>query len=430
MATARTLADWLAFIEHQHPASIALGLERVDAVRARLDARLDCPVITVGGTNGKGSICAMIDAILRAAGYRVGRYLSPHLLRYNERVHIDGQQARDAALCESFAAVEQARADVPLTYFEFGTLSAFWLFARARLDAVVLEVGLGGRLDAVNAVDPDCAVLGAIGVDHTEYLGACREAIGREKAGILRAARPAVIGDANPPQSLLDAARSIGARLLRLGDAFGYEPQGGQWRYWGPSGRRVSLAYPALRGQMQLANAASAICALEALEARLPVSMQDVRRGLARVTLPGRFQILPGRPSVVLDVAHNLQAAETLAANLGASGFSPETIAVVGMLADKDIDGVLAALAPRVTRWELASLPAPRGASAAQLEAALRRAGVRAAATCHATPLAAYRAARERAGDDDKIVVFGSFLTVGEIAAHLESTRNRSTSNG
>jgi len=430
LATARTLAEWLAFIEQQHPASIALGLERVEAVRARLDARLDGPVITVGGTNGKGSICAMIDAILRAAGYRVGLYLSPHLLRYNERVRIDGREARDAALCESFAAVEAARRDVPLTYFEFGTLSAFWLFARARPDAVVLEVGLGGRLDAVNVVDPDCAVLGAIGIDHTDYLGASREAIGREKAGILRTGRPAVIGDANPPQSLLDAARSIGARLLRLGEAFGYEPQGGQWRYWGPSGRRVSLAYPALRGQMQLANAASAICALESLAARLPVSMQDVRRGLARVTLPGRFQVLPGRPSVVLDVAHNPQAAEVLATNLGASGYARETIAVVGMLADKDIDGVIAALASRITRWELASLPGPRGASAAQLEAALRRVDVRTAAACHASPLAAYRAARERADDDDKIVVFGSFLTVGEIAAHLEATQNRSAFDG
>jgi len=430
LATARTLAEWLAFIERQHPASIALGLERVDAVRARLDASFDCPVITVGGTNGKGSICAMIDAILRAAGYRVGLYLSPHLLRYNERVRIDGEEASDAALCESFAAVERARADVPLTYFEFGTLSAFWLFARARLDAAVLEVGLGGRLDAVNVVDPDCAVLGAIGVDHIDYLGASREAIGREKAGILRAGRPAVVGDPDPPQSLLDAAATTGVRLLRLGQAYGYEPQGGQWRYWGPSGRRVSLAHPALRGQMQLANAASAICALEALEARLPVSMQDVRRGLARVTLPGRFQVLPGRPSVVLDVAHNPQAAEVLAANLGASGFARETIAVVGMLADKDIDGVLAALASRVTRWELASLPEPRGASAAQLEAALRRAGVRAPAACHASPLAAFRTARERAGDDDKIVVFGSFLTVGEIASHLEAARNRSAFDG
>jgi len=430
LATARTLAEWLAFIESQHPASIALGLERVEAVRGRLGLMLDCPVITVGGTNGKGSTCAMLEAILRAAGYRVGCYSSPHLLRYNERVRIDGGEASDAALCDSFAAVEQARGEVPLTYFEFGTLGALWLFARARPDAVVLEVGLGGRLDAVNLVDPDCAVLTAIGLDHSDYLGATREAVGREKAGILRAARPAVIGDADPPQSVLQAASAIGARVLRLGQAYGFEVQGAQWRYWGPGGRRVSLAHPALRGQMQLENAATAICALETLQERLPLSMRDVRQGLARVALPGRFQVLPGRPAVILDVAHNPQAARTLAANLGAAGYAAQTIAVLGMLADKDIDGVVAALASRVTRWQLASLPGPRGAGAAQLEAALRRCGVDAPRRCHADPRAAFRAALEEAGDDDRIVVFGSFLTVGEVAAHLESTQRRSSFDG
>lgn len=431
MATPGTLAEWLAFIEGQHPARIALGLERVATVHARLGTALGCPVITVGGTNGKGSICAMLDAVLRAAGYRVGLYMSPHLVRYNERVRLDGREASDAELCASFAAVEQARAEVPLTYFEFGTLGALWLMARARLDAVVLEVGLGGRLDAVNVMDPDCAVLSTIGVDHREYLGADREAIGREKAGILRARRPAVIGDPNPPLSVLDAARRLDVRLLHIGQSFGYEAQGGQqWRYWGPTGRHASLAYPALRGRMQLANAASAICALEVLHDRFAVSMQHVRQGLARVALPGRFQVLPGRPSIVLDVAHNPQAAEVLALNLAASGTARETIAVVGMLADKDIDGVLAALAPRVTRWELATLPGVRGASAAQLEAALRRCGVSAPAQRHARPLDAFRAARGVAGGDDKIVIFGSFLTVGEIAAHLESTRGRSAFDG
>lgn len=430
MANARTLAEWLAFIERQHPARIALGLERVEAVRRRLKLSLACPVITVGGTNGKGSTCAMLEAILRAAGYRVGRYSSPHLLRYNERVRIDGEEASDRALCDSFAAVEQARGEVPLTYFEFGTLGALWLFSRARLEVVVLEVGLGGRLDAVNLIDPDCAVLTAIGLDHGDYLGATREAVGREKAGILRAARPAVIGDADPPRSVLEAASEIGARVLRLGEDYGFDVQGAQWRYWGPGGRRVSLAHPALRGRMQLENAAAAICALETLRERLPLSMQDVRQGLARVALPGRFQVLPGRPSVILDVAHNPQAARTLAANLGAAGYAPETIGVLGMLADKDIDGVVAALAPRVTRWQLASLPGPRGADAKQLEAALRRCGVDAPLRCHADPRAAFRAALDEAGDDDRIVVFGSFLTVGEVAAHLESTQRRSSFDG
>jgi dihydrofolate synthase/folylpolyglutamate synthase len=239
-----------------------------------------------------------------------------------------------------------------------------------------------------------------------------------------------VIGEPDPPHSVLEAARTLGARMLRLGQDFGCEAQGVQWRYWGPSGRRVSLAYPALRGRVQIQNAATAICTLETLHDRLPVSMQDVRQGLARVGLPGRFQVLPGRPSVVLDVAHNPQAARVLAENLAASGYAAETIAVLGMLADKDIDGVVAALAERVTRWHLASLSGPRGAQAAQLEAALQRRGIQAPVRCHADPLAAFRAAREEAGDDDKIVVFGSFLTVGEIAAHLEPTRRGSSFHG
>jgi len=430
LATARTLAEWLAFIERQHPASIALGLERVAAIQRRLSLELKCPVITVGGTNGKGSTCAMLEAILRAAGYRTGLYTSPHLVRYSERVRIDAREASEAALCEAFAAVEQARGDVPLTYFEFGTLAALWLFVRERPDAVVLEVGLGGRLDAVNIIDADCAVLTAIDVDHSEYLGATREAIGGEKAGILRAARPAVIADPDPPQSVLQAAGAIGAPLLRLGEAFGFEVQGAQWRYWGPDGRRASFAHPALRGRMQLANAAAAICALQSLRGRLPVSMQNIREGLARVELPGRFQVLPGRPSVVLDVAHNPQAARVLAANLAAAGYAPETIAVLGMLADKDIEGVVRAIAPRVTRWQLASLPGARGARAEQLEAAVRRCGVHSPLRCHPDPRTAFRAALEEAGDDDRIVVLGSFLTVGEVAAHLESTRHRSSIDG
>jgi len=234
----------------------------------------------------------------------------------------------------------------------------------------------------------------------------------------------------NRRRSVLEIARTIGARLLQLGQAFGCEPQDGQWRYWGPAGRRLSLAPPALRGSVQLENAATAICALETLHNRLPIAVQDLRQGLARVALPGRFQVVPGRPSVVLDVAHNPQAARTLAANLGASGYARQTIGVLGMLADKDIGGVIAALAKRVTRWQLASLPGPRGARAAQLEAALRGCGVTEPLRCHADPVAAFRAALDEAGDDDRIVVFGSFLTVGEIAAHLESARRRSSLDG
>ena len=430
MATVRTLAEWLHYVERQHPASIALGLDRVDTVRRRLGIEFACTVIIVGGTNGKGSTCAMLDAILRAAGYRVGLYLSPHVVRYNERVRIDGQDATDAALCEAFTAVEGARRDTPLTYFEFGTLAAAWLFSRAQPEVVVLEVGLGGRLDAVNLFDADCAVLTVIDLDHMDYLGTTREAIGYEKAGILRPGRPAVLGEAHPPASVMAHAATIGARVLQLGRDFGLAAQSDQWRYWGPAGRRASLAYPALRGAVQLGNAATALCTLDTLRDRLPVTMQAVRSGLARVALPGRFQRVPGRPSIILDVAHNPQAARALAGNLGAAGYARETIAVLGMLADKDPCGVVDALTNRVTRWHVASLPGPRGASAARLQDALRRVAVAAPVYAHVKPVDAFIAARDAAGDDDRIVVFGSFLTVGEIAAHLETTRRRFSIDG
>ena len=408
----RPLAGWLQYIERQHPQPIALGLERVAEVYSRMHAGLSCPILTVGGTNGKGSTCALLEAILSSAGYRTGLYTSPHLLRYNERVRVAGQEANDKALCEAFAAVEDARGNTALTYFEFGTLAAFLLFSKQNIDTAILEVGLGGRLDAVNVLDADCAVLTSVGIDHVEFLGDSREAIGREKAGIFRAGRPAVVADPQPPESVLAEIRRIGAVPLLLGQDFGYSRQGSQWSYWGPAGKRSGLAQPALRGGVQLRNASAAIAALDALRERLPIAMKDVRRGLAEVVLHGRFQVLPGRPQVVLDVAHNPEAAAALAANLGDGGFAPETIAVFGMLKDKDIAGVVRAVAPRITRWHLATLEGPRGADAARLRAALADAGVRAPAFEHASVAAALAAARNEAAENDKIVVFGSFLTV------------------
>ena len=428
--SARTLAGWLDFIGRQHPDAIALGLERVQEVLARMGARIACPVITVGGTNGKGSVCAYLDSILRASGRRVGMYTSPHLLRYNERVQIDGVEARDQALGESFAAVEQARGGVPLTYFEFGTLSALWLFARELLDAVVLEVGLGGRLDAVNVVDTDCAVITGVALDHMDLLGDTREAIGFEKAGILRSARPAVVADPDPPSSVLREAERIGAQVMLLGRDFGYRTQANQWDYWGPAGKRAALAYPALRGAAQLRNAAAALAALDALRERLPVAMQEVRRGFAQVVLPGRFQVLPGRPQVILDVAHNSEAARTLAANLAAGGYANETIAVFGMLRDKDIAAVARAVAPAITRWHLASLGGARGASARDLARQLATAGVVAPCREHETPAAAFAAARIEAGENDKIVVFGSFLTVAEVMQSLAAGKSGPGNHG
>jgi dihydrofolate synthase/folylpolyglutamate synthase len=428
--SARTLAQWLEFIGRQHPDAIALGLERVREVLSRLDLRIGCPVVTVAGTNGKGSVCAMLECILQVSGRRVGLYTSPHLLRYNERVRIAGQEVPDAPLVQAFAAVEQARDGVPLTYFEYGTLAAFWLFARADLDALVLEVGLGGRLDAVNVLDADCAVITSIGLDHMEYLGGSREAIGREKAGIFRPGRVAVVADPRPPASLLDASAQVGGQLLLLGRDFSYHAHAGQWDFRGPAGGRAALGHPALRGARQLRNAAAALATLDALRERLPVSMQEVRRGLAEVVLPGRFQVLPGRPQVILDVAHNPEAAQVLAENLGGAGYAADTIAVFGMLRDKDIAGVALQLAPRVTRWHLGTLAGPRGMHAGELARILSTAGIRAPMIAHGGVADALAAARGEAGENDKIVAFGSFLTVADVMQALAATRNGAGTHG
>lgn len=411
------LAGWLALLETLHPKPIAMGLDRVQEVLRRMDIALACPIVTVTGTNGKGSTTAFCDAMLRAAGYRIGCYTSPHLVRYNERVALDGAPVDDVALIEAFHAVENARTSVdpatPLTYFEFGTLAALWIFARARLDAVVLEVGLGGRLDAVNVIDADVAVLTSVDLDHMDYLGPTREDIGREKAGVFRAGRPVVCGERSPPASVLERAREIGAHLILIGRDFDAVAQGQQWLYHGPDGDRYGLPIPALRGDYQVGNAATAIAALGCLHARLPVGGGAIREGLVRVELPGRFTVLPGRPAIVFDVAHNPHAARVLAQSLGAMGYFPRTTAVFGMLADKDVDGVIAAMRPRIDHWDVATLPSARGATAEWLHDRLRAAGVaQDAIRMHADPTRAYEAAVADATDADRIIVFGSFLTV------------------
>jgi dihydrofolate synthase/folylpolyglutamate synthase len=424
------LAGWLDYLETLHPKSIAMGLDRIAAVAARLALSIHCPVVTVTGTNGKGSTCAMLEAMLRAGGYRVGLYSSPHLMRYNERVRIAGCEADDESLIAALNAVEDARVEAdaatPLTYFEFGTLAALWLFARAVPDALVLEVGLGGRLDAVNIVDADVAVVTTIDVDHVDYLGPTREDIGREKAGIFRAGRPVVCGEPDPPASLVDHARATGAPLLRIGVDFGFVSEGRQWRYRGPGGERFGLPIPALRGDHQLGNAAVALAVLDVLRDRLPLSAGAIREGLCTVDLPGRFQVLPGRPTVVLDVAHNPHAAQVLSAALGAMGFHPTTYAVFGMLADKDIRGVIDAVRSRVERWHVAGLPGPRGATADAIVSQLLAAGVTAPAIRAFDSIeAAFNAARDEAAEADRITVFGSFLTV---AAALAASRSREIS--
>jgi len=410
----RSLSDWLEYIEHLHAQAMALGLDRVHAVRRHLGVRQPVPVITVGGTNGKGSTCALIERILGCAGYRIGLYSSPHLLAYNERVRVGGRPADDAALCAAFERVEQARGGLPLTFFEFGTLAAWEVFQSAAVDGVILEVGLGGRLDAVNAFEPDCAIVTAVDIDHAEHLGRTREAIGFEKAGIFRCGRPAIVGDAAPPDALVAHARAIGADLQVLGRDFGFDADALQWRFHGRRGRHGGLGHPALRGAVQLANASTALAALDELRDRLPVSMQDVRRGLAEVDLPGRFQVLPGRPTVVLDVGHNPQAAAVLAGNLGTMGFHPTTWAVFGMLRDKDIGAVVERMKERVDFWLPAGLEGERGTSEGELAAILAQHGAR-IHSAFGTPADAFRAARGLAGENDRIVAFGSFLTVADV---------------
>jgi len=418
-----TLPQWLSLLETRHPTVIDLGLERVAAVKERLALRFDCPVITVGGTNGKGSTCAMLESILLRAGYRVGLYSSPHLIDFNERVRIHGEMVDDAALVAAFARVEAARGEVSLSYFEFTTLAGLLLFADAGLDAVILEVGLGGRLDAVNVIDADVAIVTSIDIDHAAYLGDTREQIGFEKAGIFRAGKTAICSDPVPPRSLIAHAEAIGADLWLFDRDFNFTGDKQQWNYGGRGQRRNALGYPALRGANQLLNASAALAALEALRDRLPVGAQEVRSGLVLVDLPGRFQVLPGQPLVVLDVAHNPHAAAALAQNLGQMGFHPYTYAVFGAMRDKDIAGILAAIGDRIDHWCLTDLPLPRAASAADIEQTLRDGGftpsdqpkAERSVRCFPDPAAAYADALKRAGQNDRIVVFGSFVTVAGV---------------
>lgn len=420
-----SLNDWLTRLESLHPKVIDMGLERVAAVGLKLGLQFACPVITVAGTNGKGSTCAMLEAMLLQGGYRVGLFTSPHLLHFNERARINGEIATDAMLCDSFAIVEAARGETSLTYFEFTTLAILKLFADAGLEAVILEVGLGGRLDAVNIIDADVAIVTSVDLDHMEYLGDTREKIGFEKAGIFRAGRTAICSDPVPPTSLIAHAEAIGADLWLFGRDFNYSGDKQQWNFGGRNQRRNALAYPSLRGANQLLNASAALAALEALRLRLPLSAQAVRTGLVLVDLPGRFQVLPGRPAVILDVGHNPHAAATLAQNLDNMGFHPYTYAVFGSMADKDIAGVLAQLGDRVDHWCLTDLPQPRGASAESIRQRLLAsgfkpgigAGAESSVECFPTPEKAYLNARSRAGENDRIAVFGSFLTVAGVMA-------------
>lgn len=447
--TPATLADWLARCERLHPQGIALGLERVHDVLSRLDVRFDAVVVVVAGTNGKGSTCAMLEAIALQAGYRVGLYTSPHLVQFTERCRIDGRRVEEGDLLPHFAAVEAARQGVALTYFEFTTLAILRLLAQQPLDLVVLEVGLGGRLDAVNVIDGDCAIITSIDLDHMEYLGPDRESIGREKAGIMRPGRPVIVSDPLPPAGVLRCAEELGAQLWLSGRDFRFEGDRQQWNWSGRARRHHGLAYPALRGANQLLNAAGVLAAFEALHLRLPVPVQAIRSGLAVVEVPGRFQIIPGQPTLVLDVAHNPHAVAALVQNLDQMGFYPRTHAVFGAMADKDLATMMRRAAPLVDAWYFTDLEGSRPASAQALAAIWQAVAAemrsdalgRAPAppldcpwTCHASPTEALAAAVSAADPTDRILVFGSFLTVGGVlrqgiprlsAPHLDAAGSR-----
>ena len=425
------LPQWLDFLEQrQSVAVITMGLERVLQLKEELGLVFTCPVIMVGGTNGKGSTCAMLEAILLQAGYRVGLYSKPHFLDFNERCRINGESVSDAALVASFEAVEAARGQIALSHFEFTTLAILYLLTQQGLDCAILEVGMGGMTDAVNVIDSDVAIVTSIDIDHVQFLGETREAIALHKAGIFRLGKVAICSDPQPPASLIDYAAKIGADLWLFGRDFNYSADKQQWNYGGRSQRRHSLAYPGLRGANQLLNACAALAALEALRLRLPVGAQEVRTGLAMVELPGRFQVLPGRPNVILDVAHNPHATATLAHNLGKMGFYRYTYAVIGAMQDKALAQMIQPLIPYIDHWLLTPLPSLRSASTENLAVALTAASAantkkngqeESSVTSFTDVKLAYAAATERATQDDRIVVFGSFLTVAAVLAARKS---------
>ncbi len=394
-----------------------MTLERVRTVFQRMELHFDAPIVSVAGTNGKGSSCAMLESIATHAGYRVGLHIKPHLVDFVERCRIGHQNVEPAHLLPHFELVEQARGNITLSYFEFTLLAILSAFAQAKLDLIILEVGLGGRLDAVNIVDADVALITSIDLDHTAYLGDTRDAVGREKAHIMRGGRVAVVSDPVPPASVLSHAALVGAELRLAGRDFRHQGDRQQWQWKGRAKSFHGLAYPALRGANQILNAAGVLAVFEALHQTLPINAQAVRLGLANVVLPGRFQIVPGQPTMVLDVAHNPHAAATLALNLDQMGFFPRTHAVFGAMGDKDLARLVEAMMPLVDAWYLCDLPTDRAASADALQLRVQQlAGKRSVSTStHATPSLALRAALSQADPADRIVVFGSFYTVGGV---------------
>jgi dihydrofolate synthase/folylpolyglutamate synthase len=412
-----TLTEWLRWQESLHPSEIDLGLDRVQVVLQRM--QLNKPaftLVTVAGTNGKGSCVAMLDAIYRAAGYKTGTYISPHIKRYNERIAINGELVSDEALCEVFEFIDQCRGDTSLTYFEFGTLAAIALLQQAQVDIAIMEVGLGGRLDAVNVLDADVALIASIGLDHQAWLGEDRESIALEKAGIARAQRPTVCGDPLPPQNLLDYLKQLDSPLYLINRDFLFEKESDvTWCWRSQRQQRYGLPMPALRGDIQLYNASSALMVTELLAENFPVSNAHVRTGLLTATQPGRFQVIPGEVTMIVDVAHNPQAALALAATLKQMPCTGKTHAVFGVLKDKDVAGIVCALRDVVDSWHLAELEVERALATKEIQAVLQRIGIAEPVTCHTSVKLAKDSAIASANKEDRVLVFGSFYVVSEV---------------
>lgn len=416
-----TLTEWLAWLAQLNPAGIELGLTRIRRVAGRLGVLAPpVPVISVAGTNGKGSTVTLLAAILAAAGYRVGSYTSPHLIRYNERIQINAQPVSDTLICKAFSDIESVRRQERLTYFEFGTLAALRIFQASAVDVYLLEVGLGGRLDAVNIVAADAAIITSIGLDHTEWLGSDRDQIGSEKAGICRPRRPAIVGDPQPPAGLLAQIETVGAIPYCLNQAFSCHTQTDTWTWCGPNQRHTELPYPSLAGAAQVRNAATALMALDCLSARLPVPTQAMRTGLNQASLPGRLQRFPGPVDWILDIAHNTQAAGELAAFLAAEPVAGRSFVVLAMQGDKDAAGFAAVLDQQATAWHVAGLSGRRARDGASLAAVIQPV-VAHAVHVHTDLPTALAAAEQAAAPGDRLVVCGSFWAVTEALAYRGS---------
>lgn len=417
-----TLDGWLQYIEAQHHKTIAMGLERVNAVIANMALVTEFCIINVAGTNGKGSTCATLEKIYTLGGYQVGCYTSPHLLRYNERVRINGKEVSDADLCAAFAQVEQARGDIPLTYFEFGTLAAVWLFVQKKVDIAILEIGLGGRLDAVNAFNPDCAIVTNVDIDHVEFLGDTRELIAQEKAGVFRTNKPAICGDKQPPQSLIRHAETIGAQLKLIHRDFDYDHNDNHWTFCYGNTQWQYLPLPTLFGEYQFGNISCALTAVSSLNDVIPITHKTICQALSSLQLTGRYQYFSHNPDIIFDVAHNPNAAQALAANLSMQPIQGRTFAVFSMLADKDIAGVLTYLADMIDVWYIAAVDHYRAAELSLLQQALHASAASGVVKPFNHVSEAYLQACKDAMQNDRIIVFGSFYTVAEVIHHIRLT--------